>query len=211
MPQCLPRQAFPAAPIPVGTDPAATGTDSPLQERPHCIGPAWRSPGERKKGHRWGARWGLLSQVTPPWDRETTLSPPEFPLAGRGCPLATSCPWRCCGLLPDWQRAGWCPGRDQGGRVWWPPSEATGDRRKEVEERRDEAECPCSPKDPLPLYAPSKLGIAPSTMKAGCSYGFPHRGTLVFGSRWAWEALGRGRWVADAPWAGHGAWQVPPG
>lgn len=58
---------------------------------------------------------------------------------------------------------------------------------------RDEAECPCSPKDPLPPYAPIKLGTAPSTTKAGCSYGFPHRETLVFGSRWAWEALGRGR------------------
>lgn len=65
--QCLPRQAFPAAPTLMGTDPIAKGTDSLLQERPRCTGLAWRSPGKReKKGHHWGARWGPLSQVTPP-------------------------------------------------------------------------------------------------------------------------------------------------
>lgn len=58
---------------------------------------------------------------------------------------------------------------------------------------RDEAECPCSPKDPLPPYAPSKLSIAPSTMKAGCSYGFPQ------GGPWCLGQDGHGK-----PWGGGG-------
>lgn len=105
---------------------AAMGTDSPLQERPHCTGPAWRSPagGEERasvqgqagtpaSGHPLGQ--GGLPKPTGAAPRRQRLGSP-----------ATPCPRGGCSPLPGWQRAGWCPGRGQGGRGWWPPSEATG-------------------------------------------------------------------------------------
>ena len=109
--------------------------------------PGMEKPWGEKEGASGGARWGPLPQATPPGQGghpEPTRVTPRWQRLG---PLATPCPRRGCGPLPGWQRAGWCPGRGQGGRGWWPPSEVTGEGGKEVEGMRDKVECPRSPLD----------------------------------------------------------------
>lgn len=210
-----PRTGTPlAAPIPAGTEPVPPGSRGGLPwGHTHLCGtdPAVLAlHGEALQGGRKGHYW---SQVVTPASghppgqgghpEPTGITPRQQRL---GSP-ATPCSQGGCGLLPGWQRAGWCPGRGRGGRGWWPPSEATGEGRKEVEGIRDEAECSRSPmgppRSPLLLHAPSKLDTAPSTTKAGCSYRLPCRGIPVPRSEVGRGSPREGGWAACAPlgWA----------
>lgn len=150
------RSGTPSSPCPRGHSPTAHGSSAGQPKgQTHLCG---RDPtvlalhGEALKGEgrQISSGPGGDPSLRPPlWGREATLSPLESALTGRGWPpLATRCPPGGCGPLPGWQRAGWCPGRGQDGRGWWPPSEATGEGVKEVEGMKDDVKCPCSPPRP---------------------------------------------------------------
>lgn len=150
-----PRTGIPGSAHPGGHRPSAHGSRGWLPRgQTHLCG---RHPavlalhGEalgRKEGTSVGGQVGTPASGHPP-GQGGHPEPTSHPSPAKAGSPGTPCPRGDRGPLPGWQRAGWCPGRGQGGRGWWPPSEATGEGGKEVEGMRDEVECPCGPLDPL--------------------------------------------------------------